>query len=160
LGKLVPRPDARQNKYEKYWKRALLIRGDARYGRRDWNGAKEAFEQAIARFPDCAGAKLFLQKTMDRLKEEQYGCYDFLSIFKHGLAAPNPRHDVADYIGPVKEVDIPGMGKGLVATRDIAVGELIVANKAVGLVYTADAPRHRVWSANMEVALQPRRELP
>ena len=88
---------------------------------------------------------------MQRLKEAQYGCYDFLSIFKHGLAVPNPRHDVADFIGPVKEVGISGMGKGLVATRDISVGELVVANKAVGLVYKADTPRTRIWTANMKV---------
>lgn len=137
--------------HEKYMIWALIRHGKARYGRRDWKGAKEAFEMAVAKLPGCADAKTSLGKTMDRLKEAQYGCYDFLSIFKHGLAVANPRHDVADYIGPVKEVGISGMGKGLVSTRDIAVGELVVANKAFGLVYKADTPRTRIWTANMKV---------
>ena len=50
-----------------------------------------------------------LKKAKARLAEAQTGCYDFCALYAQVLA--NQRIlDVADYVGPVKLVEIPGRG--------------------------------------------------
>jgi hypothetical protein len=40
------------------------------------------------------------------------------------------KHDVADYVGPVEIVDIPGKGKCLIVTANVREGTLMLASKA------------------------------
>jgi hypothetical protein len=40
------------------------------------------------------------------------------------------RFDNADYVGPVHLVKIPGRGRGLITTRSVPAGELLMAVKA------------------------------
>ena len=42
---------------------------------------------------------------------------------------------MADYKGPIEVADVPGKGKGLVATRDIAQGTLLLVDKAFVISY-------------------------
>ncbi|PWN35306.1 uncharacterized protein FA14DRAFT_39985 [Meira miltonrushii] len=62
---------------------------------------------------------------------------DVRSIY---LSAPHtPRFDTSDFIGPVAVQDIPGAGRGLVLTRDVEPGELLLCCRAVGSAYPDDA---------------------
>ncbi|PWY98477.1 hypothetical protein BCV70DRAFT_201787 [Testicularia cyperi] len=49
-----------------------------------------------------------------------------------------PRFDVQDWFGPVSIQDIPGAGRGLVLTRDVDEGELLLCCKAAASSYAAD----------------------
>jgi hypothetical protein len=69
-----------------------------------------------------------------RLDEASTGLYDWHRI--HNQMAHNKENvnlDVADYLGPVKVVDIVDKGKGMVVTRDMERGELLLASKAFSL---------------------------
>jgi glutamine phosphoribosylpyrophosphate amidotransferase len=73
-----------------------------------------------------------------RAREQQAGDYGFGAMHKATLSAPRDAHglqtvhrlDCADYVGPVRVEQVPGKGRGLVATRDVAAGELVLAVKA------------------------------
>ncbi len=49
-----------------------------------------------------------------------------------------PRFDMQDWLGPVAIQDIPGAGRGLVLTRDVEEGELLLCCKAAAASYAAD----------------------
>lgn len=62
---------------------------------------------------------------------------DVRSIY---FSAPHtPRFDTSDFIGPVAVQDIPGAGRGLVLTRDVEPGDLLLCCRAVGSAYPDDA---------------------
>ena len=50
-----------------------------------------------------------------------------------------PRFAYGDFIGPVEVADVPGAGRGLVLTRDVQEGELLLVCRAVGSSYSRDA---------------------
>lgn len=64
-------------------------------------------------------------------------CEDMKSIYF--AAANGVRHlDTSDYIGPVAVKKIPGAGRGLVTTRAVEAGELLLLCKAVCVAYPDD----------------------
>ncbi|KAJ2992496.1 hypothetical protein HDV02_003039 [Globomyces sp. JEL0801] len=69
------------------------------------------------------------QRTMKRLIDQR-GQYNFTEIYKKCLKDPRHNFDIADYCGPLKVVEIPGKGLGVVATEDITPGTLLVVSKA------------------------------
>ena len=58
---------------------------------------------------------------------ENAECYDFGKLLKLqvGQAA-----DVGEFLGPVQVALVPGKGRGLVAARDVGLGELLFVNRA------------------------------
>lgn len=61
--------------------------------------------------------------------------------------------DAANYVGPVKVASIKdkGGGRGLVATRDIQDGEILLAVKAIALVSVTEVPSSRpIVAFNLE----------
>ncbi|MCO5613816.1 hypothetical protein L7F22_068094 [Adiantum nelumboides] len=61
---------------------------------------------------------------------------DVRSIY---FSAPHtPRFDTSDFIGPVTVQDIPGAGRGLILTRDVEPGELLLCCRAIGSAYPDD----------------------
>jgi hypothetical protein len=67
---------------------------------------------------------------VQRLKEAD-GNYDWVTMFR-GSQDPFVQLDGAEFVGPVTAAQLPnrGGGRGLVATRDIKTGELLVSNSA------------------------------
>ncbi|PWN49504.1 hypothetical protein IE53DRAFT_380495 [Violaceomyces palustris] len=51
---------------------------------------------------------------------------------------PTPRFEISDYLGPVEVRDIPNAGRGLVLSRDVEEGELLLACKAASSSYAID----------------------
>jgi hypothetical protein len=82
------------------------------------------------------------KKAFQLFNEQAEGLYDIDPLYTqgaeaevHGIAA---KLDVADYVGPVRVALVPDKGRGLVATRDIAPGELVMAIKAEDIVGGAE----------------------
>ncbi|BGO93672.1 hypothetical protein NBRC10512_004463 [Rhodotorula toruloides] len=72
------------------------------------------------------------KKRIERkLRETNEGEYDWRELEKQ--AKTNMRLDVGDFVGPVKLVKMEGRGggRGLVATRSIEAGELLIVDKAI-----------------------------
>ena len=63
---------------------------------------------------------------------------DLHEMFLCTLHVPTPRFAYAEYVGPVNVQDIPGAGRGLVLTRDVAEGELLLFCRAMGSTYAKD----------------------
>ncbi|KAK8112542.1 hypothetical protein PG984_013068 [Apiospora sp. TS-2023a] len=106
--------------------------GSALYGLGRYEEAARQFATAsklpLAQSTEAADGGL--RRAMKRIKEEKTGEYDFQTIFN--LVQPSrPLTDTASFLRNTKVVDFgPPRGRGLVATRDIAMGELVMCEKA------------------------------
>lgn len=124
------------------------------YELRAWNEAKNLYNtiQApdIAENPEDTAASNFaisIEKLSPRQAAQR--CALRQQQEKHGLTVSDvqsiyfassrvQRLDIADYIGPIAVADIPGAGRGLVTTRQVDPGELLLCCKAVGASYPDD----------------------
>lgn len=67
------------------------------------------------------------------LMEQQANChYDIFRLHKMGSIY---HQDIADFTGPIKIQNIPGKGRGMIATEEIQPGQLILVSKAFALVF-------------------------
>ncbi|KAH7716697.1 TPR domain protein [Aphelenchoides avenae] len=112
--------------------RCLRILGAAAYGMRKWELSVRHYEELLHAFPSNEHVRDRLLAALARLAEERTGNYDFGMLYKADLAGEMDV-DVADYVGPIEVVDIPGKGKGIVATRDIKKGTLLLVSKAFAI---------------------------
>jgi hypothetical protein len=58
------------------------------------------------------------------MAEQNNGHYDWYKMFKRFKV--DSRLDAADYIGPIEVRNLGSCGRGIVASRDICPGELLV----------------------------------
>ena len=84
------------------------------------------------KLPNDADCTAWIERAKRRIHEQETGNYDWCAVYQETLAEC-PRPDAADYHGPieVKEVN-PLRGRGLYATRDIKIGELLVRSQCSG----------------------------
>ncbi|KAH7716362.1 hypothetical protein AAVH_16259 [Aphelenchoides avenae] len=109
--------------------RCLRILGGAAYGMRKWELSVAHYKELMHAFPSNEHAKDRLFAALSRLTEARTGNYDFARLFEAARRGEMDV-DVADYVGPIEVVDVPGKGKGIVATRDIKKGTLLIVSKA------------------------------
>lgn len=84
---------------------------------------------------------------MERIKEANDGQYDVFSMLEKERLSKTPRLEAAGYAGPVEMADVVDHGQKLVTSRDVMAGELLLACKAVEIVYPdkiKDSP-YRCW---------------
>lgn len=107
--------------------KALYRAGQAAYGLGDYQGAIQYYQGCLTEDPNLQDAKAGIGKCNQRIKEKETGDYDWVSLVNQA-AVPSSRIDIADYTGPIQVVPMEnrGGGRGVVATRDIKTGELLV----------------------------------
>ena len=107
--------------------KASFRAGQAEYGFKHWVEAKKCYADCLALDPSNVECQQALKNTEKRISESSTGGYDWVGILKQAIASAR-RIDVADYIGPVRVEALPhrGGGRGVVATRDLELGELLV----------------------------------
>jgi TPR repeat protein len=139
--------------------RFLKLLGDAAYKMRKWSLAIEHFRELVEVpwFRNHAAREL--ARSEARMRESQTGEYDIGKMATLANAAILKRTyislDVADYVGPIRIADTPGKGKGLIATRDIRRGTLILAEKAFAIGYEEGGCSHHMnYFSNIIRALQ------
>jgi hypothetical protein len=93
------------------------------------------------------------ERARARLREERTGTYDWRDVY--GQCRRRGGHlvdvDVAEYVGPVEARRVGlSRGRGLVATRDVDPGELLLVSKPVAL---ASAAGHDAGSPGAVVGL-------
>ncbi|RUS32747.1 hypothetical protein BC938DRAFT_474439 [Jimgerdemannia flammicorona] len=76
-----------------------------------------------------------LRKMQKQIGENEFGQYDMLSIFQEARSTPTPYLNHANYVGPVKVIEIPGKGRRMVATEDIEEGALLLCSKAYAVAF-------------------------
>lgn len=116
--------------------RGHLTAAKAAYALRDFRGALEQLDLALALHPsDSAAATLTKERarTLDRIHEEDTGEYDFPALAASVSPAgpkPNVHLDVADFTRRTAVKKSPMHGRGLFATELIRAGELVFVEKA------------------------------
>jgi hypothetical protein len=87
------------------------------------------YSEALRRFQSIVheDAANWISRCSSRIEEVSKGRYDWVKMFKDGQAEV-PCLDVADFVGPVRVQSIAGRGggRGMIATRNIKTGELLV----------------------------------
>lgn len=114
--------------------KACFRAGGAAYSLGDFQAAKRFFEEQQKLTPADKDGRVFLKKIALRLREQENGVHDFAKI-RLGLSQARPRVDAATFIGKTTIKTSPGKGRGLYATRNITVGELVMCEKAFCIVY-------------------------
>jgi hypothetical protein len=107
--------------------KALLRAGRAAYSQGNFEQAVRYFQDYRACTSNAADANDWLRRALSRIMEQKNGQYDWLKILLESQS--NHAVDLAEYVGPVEIVRIPALqGRGMVATRDIKIGELLVSS--------------------------------
>jgi len=109
--------------------KAYFRAGCAAYNLGEYREAKRYFENQRELCSDDKDAIILLRKVHMRLQEEETGIYDLRRI-RAGLTPAHPGADVANFTGPTEVKNSPGRGRGLFATRDIPVGQVVTGEKA------------------------------
>lgn len=81
-----------------------------------------------------------LLQSIERLKKEVEGNFDFEQIYKQNLNLKQQRlYDHFDFVGPIAIQQLsPDKGRGLVAADDFTAGQLIMATKALECAFHSD----------------------
>lgn len=116
----------------------------------------EQYEQALVKMQLYAHAtrnkveaEYEIKIIRDRLKEEQHGIYDWNAMVHEANKSSTPRLNHATYIGPVRVANISNeRGRGLILTKDVRKGELLLCSKAFEACYPSEA--EPVTYINME----------
>ncbi|ODO08997.1 hypothetical protein I350_02590 [Cryptococcus amylolentus CBS 6273] len=112
--------------------RLQLRLAKAALGHRLYNAALQACDQASPKSLLSEEIQTVKERVQMRLKEQKFGVYDWMALFRESLEAPLMEMDVADHMSPACQVaQVPGCGRGVIAARDIVPGELIMAIKEV-----------------------------
>ncbi|GAA5901661.1 hypothetical protein JCM8208_001569 [Rhodotorula glutinis] len=112
--------------------KARLRRARALEGLRQLKKAREAFARVVELDSTSTEGRAGLQRVERMLHESATGEYDWRQIVKDSDDGVKHELAVGDYVGPVKVAEIGGRGggRGIVATRDIKAGELLLVEKA------------------------------
>uniref|UniRef100_A0A914QCX0 SET domain-containing protein n=1 Tax=Panagrolaimus davidi TaxID=227884 RepID=A0A914QCX0_9BILA len=117
--------------------KALYRMGQAAYGMREWQKAAELFLSVLKEFPSNTNASGELKRATSRLSEQKHGKYDSKAMLLESQKE-KAEFDIADYMGPIEIAEIPGKGRGIIASKDISKGTLIGVSKAFSSGYSQD----------------------
>ncbi|MDI1493498.1 MAG: hypothetical protein OHK93_005288 [Ramalina farinacea] len=124
--------------------KALLRKSRAFYSLRKHADAEAALLQLKELQPNHPNLKGDLAKCAKRRQEESNGLYDFAAMLDEATKKyPKPYMDRASFGSPAmqrKPCEEEGKGRGMFATRDIEVGELLMVEKAFATVFNDQIP--------------------
>ena len=121
--------------------KALFRMARASYEMRHFQQAKEHFAKCLTVNGENKEARSGLARAEKRLQEERTGRYDIKHLLEEAATRNVLRMDVADYESSdiaIKHIDA-SKGLGVVATRPIARGTLIMASKAASIAYNSES---------------------
>ncbi|KAI2607178.1 uncharacterized protein GGS25DRAFT_321472 [Hypoxylon fragiforme] len=122
--------------------KALYRAARASYELRQFEEAQTHLKSALALAPESPDSNVLqeLSRTEARIAEAATGNYDFEAIDK-SIKVGHTRVDAADFIANTKLKDPRGQPRrGLVATKDIQMGEIILCEKAFCAAFSHDGP--------------------
>ena len=122
--------------------KATLRRAKAFEGLRQLKSAREAYGRVLELDATSADALASVQRVERMLHESATGEYDWRQIVKAADAGVKHELAVGDYVGPVQVVELEGRGggRGVVATRDIKAGELLLGASSPSLISLRTLP--------------------
>ena len=122
--------------------KVLFRAANAEYRLQRFSEANLRLESLLVLHPEDADAMDLYRRTQVRLVEATRGEYDWPFLFD--AASKVPELDLANFTADgIETVEIPGRGRGLVATREIRRGELLLVAQPFG-IGVADRTRKKV----------------
>lgn len=116
---------------------AYFRAASAHYKLKHFDRASKLLQKQLKLTPEAKDGKELLARTKARLREQKDGVYDVDAI--KSTLATQPRFDVADFLtNAVIEASESGRGRGLYAAKDLAPGDLILAETAFSCVWTGE----------------------
>ncbi|KAG8908311.1 hypothetical protein FRC01_007456 [Tulasnella sp. 417] len=112
--------------------KALHRKAQALYGLGRWEEAEMAFEATASEFPsEAVSCNQWIERCRKRRQENETGSYNWLEMYTASLSKAR-RLDVADYKGDIEVVSLPtrGGGRGVIVTKDVIAGQLLLVSKA------------------------------
>ncbi|KAK8062224.1 hypothetical protein PG997_014321 [Apiospora hydei] len=110
--------------------KAMFRAGMAWYGLRRFAAAIRWLDEALLLDPEAANISRGRDLALQRLRERDEGAYDFEGI-SASITLDKPHADVADFLDNAICVKIDSnRGYGLVATKDIPMGDIVLCEKA------------------------------
>lgn len=73
-----------------------------------------------------------------RVPEVEEGRYQWNSLLSKTIEQPETRLDVAEFVGPIEIVPIPGKGMGVRAKEALKAGQLLVVSKAASILFPSE----------------------
>ncbi|KAF8580587.1 hypothetical protein K439DRAFT_1393632 [Ramaria rubella] len=119
--------------------KAVFRAGKASYLQENFEKAIYYFQTALGYNTNDNDAKAWLRRAHARDAERQSGQYDWKKIFLDSQRT-HAALDVANYIGPIGVVALPsrGGGRGIIATRNVEIGELLMVAKPFAVAFKED----------------------
>jgi len=107
----------------------------------------EIYQKLLHFQPKCDEAITFIGKCKDRLIERDQGIYNCKKIKDEYIKTKQV--ECAEYIGPIKITSIEGKGRGIILTKDIPAGTLLIVSRGVGVYKVEEEGREFALSANL-----------
>jgi tetratricopeptide (TPR) repeat protein len=117
--------------------KALYRTGRANYQLGNLVGALALFEKMLELCPADEKGTAELNKTKTRLLEQETGNYDFAEIINE-LSKNKFLADRASFVGRTEVGQTSDRGRGLFATQNLAMGDLILCEKAFMVAHTSE----------------------
>ncbi|KAI0719169.1 hypothetical protein C8T65DRAFT_725512 [Cerioporus squamosus] len=124
--------------------KAVFRLAKAHYGRGEYAAAQESFVRWKNTHAGDLAADPWIERCQARQKERSTGEYDWSSLFR--TAKHEIRLDIADHTGPleVRTMAHRGGGRGVVATKDLRAGDVLMVTKPFTSVYASDLPKDKM----------------
>ncbi|PVG03751.1 hypothetical protein CPB86DRAFT_778842 [Serendipita vermifera] len=128
--------------------KALYRGAQAEYGEARYEEAKEWYIRCLEEDPNLNDAKAGCRRCEARMKEKK-GDYDWKPLFD-GALSPAYRPDIAEFQGSIAITPLShrGGGRGVTATSDIGVGELLVVARPFAGAFQEDA-KEFLWALDL-----------
>ncbi|KAF2072513.1 hypothetical protein CYY_006180 [Polysphondylium violaceum] len=97
-----------------------------------YENSMDIYQYLLEFMPHNTEATEAIEKCKERMVERDQGVYNFKKL--RDQEKINNEQDCSEYIGPLEIKRIPGKGRGLVVTKDIPAGTLLIASKGVGIL--------------------------
>ena len=125
----------------------LELEGQVLFKKCDYEHSRLAFEASLSAYPPSqrTSAQDRILETLNTVRAAQKASAfgptheNVWAYYFDSQSYATPRFDVQDWFGPIAIQNIPGAGRGLVLTRDVQEGELLLCCKAAASSYAADA---------------------
>lgn len=112
--------------------KVLFRSATAAYALQKYGEAERYLSQLLGLSPNNSEALEFRNRLQTRLREAEYGAYDWPALFKS--AKQGDRLDVADFVSnKIATQSIVGRGRGLVAVAPIEPGELLLVQRPLAM---------------------------
>lgn len=125
----------------------LELEGLVLYKKCDFESSRLAYEAALSAYPASqrTSAQDRILETLNAVRSAEKASAlgptheNVWGYYFDSQSYATPRFDIQDWFGPLAIENIPGAGRGLVVTRDVVEGELLLCCKAAASSYSAEA---------------------